>query len=1091
MKLPGDLREIKLKYSGSCRSCGRQLNVNERAHWSKSNKKVWCVKCVKARSRPSTHAAPGRVANRREKSAIGNVSQGAASKAPRSTRTRFEPSIRGAPPGNEDSAPPDSDESQTRWEQLCAYALSCIDAEAASSLVPYSRKDALWFFHGGEEQLVVGRSDRIDAPEQMREALEAQDITRPGRSIIYGWPMVVIRNDNSEYRVAPLFCVGIEADRQADNLWRLHAKTEPEVNLAITASGIFDRSVTEDIADLVSGGLPFGSADGMSEIAGKVCKLLGLSVLTPLDPRGLKPRADRRQGVYNAALSMVTEVSGYTSSLREELAKMQNRDDWRDTAAARLVPQGIGAATTGSTIQGPLAAPLPCNWSQEQTLVQLRERPLTVVTGPPGTGKTQLVVNAVTNAWLDGQKVLVTSTNNAAVDVAVDRAETDIAPGALIRTGNREARERLPSVIAAAGAWASSHGDAQTASQRFASRLVAKARAELQRAVGARSQLKANLKRLDRLDEKLLEVMEEREEVNLRWIDTEQALWPEGKPPQLPMNSREIERRARRLRNAWFFRRWRLRRLRKRLGLPNGASLTQLISWTELEARRMTLTDRLNALGAERDELTASVGDPAESIQKLDARWEQASREAIQAEIAARFRSGASRLGAFNRAAAGGGALKQVISNSMDSLRGWACTSLSTSPNFPLEHGLFDLVIVDEASQCSLAAVLPLAYRAKRLAVVGDPCQLNPIVSVNDGHLKRIASDIGFDNDDLRRRGMHHKDGSAYLSFEFALRSGEPVLLDEHYRCHPHIARWFNRTFYNEQLTVLTDIVQAARGVRAIAWMDVEGTAERPRNGRSWLNRIEAKQTVQQLGQVLELGLTVGVVTPFAAQAQLIKQLANTRFGRVTLDEAGFVCGTAHSLQGNERDAVVISTVLAPGMLRTGARWLERERNLLNVAVSRARMALIVVGHPAVGQEGSPTLASLRTYLRDEVGRLVNADGGETAEFRIDSEAEKRLITAMQLSKLEPLAKLNVEGYELDFALMEQGIKLNIEVDGDQHLDARGRQRRQDITRDRILSRLGWTVIRIPAWRCYAEIDSVLDEINHARSKGPELRGAS
>ena len=922
----------------------------------------------------------------------------------------------------------------------------------------------------------------------MCKVLEAHDNFRQGRSIVYGWPMLVIRNLDSEYQVAPLFCVAIEADRHADNHLQLHATTEPEVNLAITASGIFDRSVTEDIADLVSGGLPFGSADDLTEIAGEVCRLLGLSVLTPLDPRKLQPRTDRRQGVYNAALSMVTDVSGYTSTLRDELAKMQNRDDWRDTAAARLVPRGTGAMPTGSTTRGPLAAPLPCNQSQEQALVQLREQPLTIVTGPPGTGKTQLVVNAVTNAWLDGEKVLVTSTNNAAVDVAVNRAETDIGPGVLVRTGNRETRELLPSVIAAASAWASSYGSAQTANQQFALRLVAKARAELQRASDARFRLKVNLALLDKLDEKLREVAEKRDEVSTAWIDTVQVLWPAGKPPQLPMDSSKIERRAILLSKAWFFRRWRLRRLRKQLGLTDGASLTLLITWTDLERRRTTLTDRLNTLRAEREELTASVGNPAESIQALDARWRRASHATIQGEIAARFRSGASRLGAFNRASSGGGALKQVIANSMDSLRGWACTSLSTSPNFPLEPGLFDLAIVDEASQCSLAAVLPLAYRAKRLAVVGDPCQLNPIVSVNDGHLKRIALDAGFDNDDLRRRGMHHKDGSAYLSFEFAMRPSEPVLLDEHYRCHPHIARWFNRTFYNEQLTVLTDIARATPGVRAIAWVDVDGTAKRPRTGRSWLNRIEAEQTVQQLGQILGLGLTVGVVTPFAAQARLIERLAETRFGGATLDDAGFVCGTAHRLQGNERDAVVISTVLAPGMLRTGARWLESERNLLNVAVSRAHVALIVVGHPSVGEQGSPTLASLRTYLCDEVGRRVNADGGDTAEFRIDSEAEKRLITAMQRNNLEPLAKLNVEGYELDFALMEQGIKLNIEVDGDQHLDARGRQRRQDITRDRILSRLGWTVIRIPAWRCYAETDTVLDEINNARARGPESR---
>lgn len=384
MKLPDDLREIKLKYSGSCSSCGRQLDVKQRAHWSKSNKKIWCGKCAKARNQTSTHTASGRAARRGRKSAVGNASQGAVSKAPVSARPRVGPSVRGTSPRNDESAQQDWIESQTRWQQLCAYTLSCIDAEAANSLVPYARKGVLWFLHGGEEQLVVGRSDRISAPRQMFEVLEARNSVRQGRSIVYGWPLVVIRNLDSEYRVAPLFCVVIEADRQADNLWQLHATTEPEVNLAITASGIFDRSVTEDIADLVSGGLPFGSVDDLTQIAGEICELLGLSVMTPLDPQELRFRADRRQGVYNAALSMVTEVSGYTSTLREELANLQNRDDWRGTAAARLVPEGTGAIPTGSTTPGPLAAPLPCNRSQEQTLVQLREQPLTVVTGPPG-----------------------------------------------------------------------------------------------------------------------------------------------------------------------------------------------------------------------------------------------------------------------------------------------------------------------------------------------------------------------------------------------------------------------------------------------------------------------------------------------------------------------------------------------------------------------------------------------------------------------------------------------------------------------------------------------------------------------------------
>ena len=416
-----------------------------------------------------------------------------------------------------------------------------------------------------------------------------------------------------------------------------------------------------------------------------------------------------------------------------------------------------------------------------------------------------------------------------------------------------------------------------------------------------------------------------------------------------------------------FFPRFRTRRLRKRIGCIKPAVLEQIVIWARLDQHRSKLTRELEVGRADYRRLKAAVGDPAASMRDVDRKWTEASLCAIRADTAARIRSGADRLAVFGRTSTGGPPFKRVVANSLDSLRGWACTALSASPNLPLEPGLFDLVIVDEASQCSLAAVLPLAYRAKRLAVVGDPSQLQPIVPLGDRLLQEIAVQTGFDSDDLRCRGIHHKYGSAFFAFESAAKPHSPVLLNEHYRCHPHIARWFNRMFYSDQLTVLTEVAETTRHDRTIMWQDVEGVAERPPTGSSWLNRAEAAQTVERLGNVLESVSTVGVITPFAAQAHLVSKLAEDRYGRSILDDARFVCGTAHRLQGDERNAILFSSVLSPGMSENSARWIERERNLLNVAVSRARQALIVLGHPSVGELGSPTLASLRTYLCDEV----------------------------------------------------------------------------------------------------------------------------
>ena len=1041
MELPKDLRLITLKYAGRCRSCATKLEAGEHAHWSRSSQKVWCIDCAGGKGSSAQAASD-------------NVAGGSRNKATN------------ASPSSSSTSQPGANSAQTPWQRLCNYAQRCIEAEAAKSLVPYVKENSLWFSHSGEEKLVVGTTDSTPAPGELSDRLRSR--TRP---IIYGWPAAIVIDRDHMPKVAPLFAIQIEPERGSDNHWNLNATMEPEFNLAITASGIFDPSINEDISDLLSHGLPFGDAEAFGALAERTANLLGLQILSPLNAGILESHIGRRQGIYNAAISVVTEWSGYTSTLREELRQLRTRKDWSTSAAAHLLLDGFVQKEDKRPPSSPLAAPLVCNQSQEETLERLRKEPLTVVTGPPGTGKTQLVVNAVTNAWLDGDKVLVTSTNNGAVDVAVDRAEKAVSSGLLVRTGNHRIREQVSDRLTVAFAQAKAHRGNQ-----------AKTRARLQKIDTERTQLMEKLARLDELDAKLLQVVEQRGELALALKEEARTLWTDANPPRLPIHSLEIEWRARRLLRTWWFRRLRARRLRRRLGCLETAPLQRLATWAWLDQDIATLATQVAVGRSERHLLKSVVGDPAASVLDADQKWADASLHATRVDTATRIYSGADRLAAFDRIPANSDRFKRAIGNSFQHLRGWACTALTAHSNFPLESGLFDLVIVDEASQCSLAAVLPLAYRAKRLAVVGDPCQLNPIVSLSDGLLQEIATQAGFDNDDLRKRGIHHKDGSAYAAFEFAARPQIPVLLNEHYRCHPHIARWFNRTFYKGELTVLTDVSDTSQRDRTICWVDVEGGAERPASG-SWLNQAEAEQTVTQLRDVIKSGYkTVGVVTPFTAQARLIERLAIKQFGQDSLDEIDFVSGTAHRLQGAERDAIVLSSVLSPGMSKGGARWIEKERNLLNVAVSRARRALIVLGHPLMRDLGSPTLASLRIYLSDEVAQDGEV-GAPFAEFRTDSTSEKLLLDAMQLRDLLPYAKLEVEGYELDFALLEQGIKLNIEIDGDQHLDARGRQRRQDLTRDRVLVKLGWTVLRIPAWRCHEEIGSVIDEIRKMRDQ--------
>ena len=118
--------------------------------------------------------------------------------------------------------------------------------------------------------------------------------------------------------------------------------------------------------------------------------------------------------------------------------------------------------------------------------------------------------------------------------------------------------------------------------------------------------------------------------------------------------------------------------------------------------------------------------------------------------------------------------------------------------------------------------------------MIGDPHQLTPIVTLSDTRLQAIAKSERFADGDLAHRGIHHKDGSTYRAFERALverDDPQPIVLDEHYRSHPHIARWFNREFYNGELTVLTDTATMPPDERSIGWIDVRREARRGESG--------------------------------------------------------------------------------------------------------------------------------------------------------------------------------------------------------------------------------------------------------------------
>jgi len=273
----------------------------------------------------------------------------------------------------------------------------------------------------------------------------------------------------------------------------------------------------------------------------------------------------------------------------------------------------------------------------------------------------------------------------------------------------------------------------------------------------------------------------------------------------------------------------------------------------------------------------------------------------------------------------------------------WATTNLSAKSNFNLAEGLFDLVVIDEASQCDIPSALPLLYRAKRIVVIGDPQQLSHITRLQGPSQVNIR--YGIDGGAL---GYTEKSLFSLAQGSVGNHPGT-IMLNDHYRSHPRIIGYSNKEFYGEKLRILTNM--SARGIpdnlidhgTGIVWVNVQGRLEKSaKHTRSRFNPPELDALYNLLPQVLEqvdnqmLNLsTIGIVTPFRGQKEKIeeKYLNNERIK----------VGTAHTFQGDERDIMFFSPVLTEGMGNT-LSWLENTPNLLNVALTRARNLLVIVG---------------------------------------------------------------------------------------------------------------------------------------------------
>lgn len=289
-------------------------------------------------------------------------------------------------------------------------------------------------------------------------------------------------------------------------------------------------------------------------------------------------------------------------------------------------------------------------------------------------------------------------------------------------------------------------------------------------------------------------------------------------------------------------------------------------------------------------------------------------------------------------------------------------TSLSVKAGFPLVDNLFDILIIDEASQCDIASAIPLILRAKQVVIIGDPKQLKHITSVRVDEENIVRAHLGLSARPYLKYAEQSLWDYAVDFLAHANQNSSPITLENHYRCHHEIIGYSNHQFYSrfldKPLNVMTDESNMKLPQQGFVMINVHGKQESENVN---INRIEAERAISVAKEVcsLKADVSIGIVTPFRDQADYIKSHLPDSI------KANVEVNTAHGFQGDEKDVIIYSLVVSDNSPQSKVNWIDyMVPNLVNVAVTRARQTLYIVGNADYIKAVSPEQNALGYLIR-------------------------------------------------------------------------------------------------------------------------------
>lgn len=444
----------------------------------------------------------------------------------------------------------------------------------------------------------------------------------------------------------------------------------------------------------------------------------------------------------------------------------------------------------------------------------------------------------------------------------------------------------------------------------------------------------------------------------------------------------------------------------------------------------------------------------------------------------------------------------------------WLASPETVSNIFPMEKGMFDMVIVDEASQLAAERTMPFLYRGDRKVIAGDENQLKP-------------------HDLFQMQDEENEDADEILSIEslldLAKRRHPTRTLQWHYRSRwQQLIDFSNHAFYNGQLHVAPNVYKNPPEP-PISWIDCDGVWE------NRANQIEAARVVDEIYRILldaqqsqTKAPTLGVIAFNVGQrnaildaiearqdqdpefAELYSVAENPENGKK--DDMIFV-RNIENVQGDEREIIIFSVGYAKGpdgqfRMSFGSLNVEGGENRLNVAITRASKKIVIVCSfepndmsysfrnrgPGLlkiflsyaqavskGDEGlvQQTLAELNPATRLDAGAL-GVSGSDTVVH--DSPFEEAVHERLLKQGYKVKTQVGQSRYKIDLAIVHPRDSwryiLGVECDGAQYHSAKS-ARERDVYRQQFLEKRGWAIHRIWSRDWWRDPEAEIRKIQH------------